>query len=136
MITLELITPMGEVANVIGEPMRGAGWYGHTTGLHTVAIRVLNFRGRVSVQATIANDPTVSDWFSVLPDAIPYIEYPQRGYVVQMPSSGETSIFGFNFMTNAMWVRALVTRDYLIPPLATPIQIMPYGVVDYVKLSY
>jgi hypothetical protein len=135
-ITLNLLEPMSEVINMIGSPMRGAGWYGHTTGLHTVAIRVLNFQGRVSVQATVATEPTDTDWYSVLPNGVPYIQYPQLSYVLQMPSNGETSIFGFNFSTNAVWVRAVVTRDYLIPPVFMPVQIMPFGVVDYVKLSY
>lgn len=136
MITLNLLAPMGEVISVTGDPMRGAGWYGHTTGLHTVAIRVLNFQGRVSVQASIATVPTDSDWFSVLPDAVAYIQYPQSGYVIQSPSQGETSTFGFNFSTNAVWVRAIVDRAYLIPSTSTPMQIMPYGTVDYVTLSY
>lgn len=135
-VTLNLLEPMVEVIDVTGLPQRGAGWYGHTTGLHTVAIRVLNFQGRVSVQATVATTPGDSDWFSVLPDAVPYIQYPQMGYVVQSPSTGETSIYGFNFSVNAVWVRALVTRDYLIPSLFTPLQLMAYGSVDYVTLCY
>jgi hypothetical protein len=136
MITLNLLDPMDEVISVTGDATRGAGWYGHTSGLHTVAIRVLNFQGRVSVQASIATAPTDSDWFSVLPDGVPYIQYPQPGYIVQAPNQGETSVFGFNFSTNAVWVRALVDRSYLIPSTYTPLQIMQYGVVDYVTLSY
>lgn len=136
MVTLELLPMMGEVINMTGEPVRGAGWYGHTTGLHTVAIRVLNFQGRVSVQATIAVDPTETDWFSVLPNEVAYIQYPQERYLVQLPATGETSVLGFNFYSNVVWVRALVSRDYMLYWTLTPPQIMQYGVVDYVKLSY
>lgn len=136
MITLNLLAPMEEVISVTGDRHRGAGWYGHTNGLHTVAIRVLNFRGRVSVQATLANEPTDSDWLSVLPNHVSYIEYPQRGYIVQSPNTGETSVYGFNFSLNAVWVRAIVDRAYLIPSTYTQQQIMAYGLVDYVTLSY
>lgn len=134
--SLHLLPPLGETINLQGDPLRGAGWYGHTNGLHTVAIRVTNFQGRIIVQASIVTDPTDDDWFSVLPDAVPYLQYPQRGYVPVLNHPGETSTIGFNITTNAVWLRASVDRDYLIPSLATPQQIMAYGTVDYVLVNY
>lgn len=65
--SLHLLAPPGEVITLVGDNVRGAGWYGSTTGLHTIAIRVLNFQGQVSVEASIATLPTASDWYSVLP---------------------------------------------------------------------
>ena len=135
-ISLNLIPPMGEVITLTGDAVRGAGWYGHTTGLHTVAIRVTNFQGRISVQAAIATTPEESDWYSVLPEGAPYIQYPHQGYIIPPPNSGETSTLGFNFTTNAVWLRAIVDRAYLIPNLATPCQISGYGTVAYVLVNY
>jgi hypothetical protein len=128
---------MGEVISLIGDKVRGAGWYGHTTGLHSVAIRVLNFHGRIKVQASIATIPMEDDWYSVLPKGIADLEYPQSNYVLSLNgSSGETSTLGFNFANNAVWLRAIVERDYLIPASNTPLQIMPYGTVRYILVNY
>lgn len=134
--SLNLLAPMGEVISVTGDPVRGAGWYGPNTGLHSVAIRVLNFQGRVSVQATLAAAPGDSDWFSVLPGAAPYLQYPRPGILVTLPSSGETSNFGFNFTSNVVWVRALVDRSYMAYPTQTPLQFSYLGIVDCILLNY
>ena len=98
--SLHLIPPMGEVISLTGDKMRGAGWYGHTTGLHSVAIRVLKSLPRTDckVQATIAIAPTEDDWYSVLPGESVYLQYPQPSY--RFPPGGfggETSTLGFNF---------------------------------------
>ena len=134
--SLNLLPPLGEVINLVGDQVRGAGWYGHTTGLHTVAIRVSNFQGRIVVQATIATEPGDADWYSVLPDSAPYIQYPHNGYIIPCGQSGETSLIGFNFTSNAVWLRASVERSYLIPNLDTPCQISNYGTVNYILVNY
>jgi hypothetical protein len=134
--SLHLLPPPGETISLVGEAVRGAGWYGHTSGLHTVAIRVLNFQGRVSVQASIATVPTETDWYSVLPGVVEFIQYPQPGYLMPSNNTGETSVGSFNFATNAVWLRATVDRSYLIPPLSSPLQIMPFGTVSYILVNY
>jgi len=134
--SLHLIPPLGEVITLIGDKIRGGGWYGHTSGLHSVAIRVLNFRGRIKVYASIATQPADEDWYSVLPDNAAYIEYPHPDYIIPINRQGETSTIGFNFTTNAVWLRAVVDRDYLIPSMYTPLQIMPYGTVSYILVNY
>lgn len=134
--SLLLLAPLGEVINTVGDQVRGAGWYGHTSGLHTVAISVVNFQGRISVQASIATVPGDADWYSVLPDAASYIQYPHTGYIIQPNLSGETSVISFNFSTNAVWLRASVDRSYLIPSFDTPLQIMCYGTINYILVNY
>ena len=126
---------MGEVVSVIGTPVRGAGWYGPTGGLHSVSIRVLNFQGRISLQASVVPIPTDADWFSVLPDAAAYWQYPRPGFVAQGPCSGETSNVGFNFGVNAIWVRATVDRSYFATG-ETPPMLQYVGVVDSILLNY
>ena len=134
--SLNLLPPLGEVINRTGDRVRGSGWYGYSTGLHTVAINVSNFQGRIRIQASIATDPSDGDWYTVLPDGVDYIQYPRPGTVLMPPQFGETSTFGFNFSTNAVWVRAIVERDYLIPNTATPEQIAGFGTVNYILLNY
>ena len=131
-----MLAPLDETISMVGDKIRGAGWYGRTNGLHTVAIRVANFQGRLAVEASIATDPGEDDWYSVLPSAVAYIQYPRAGYVVPPNAGGETSVFGFNFSTNAVWLRASVDRSYLIPSISTPLQIMPFGTISYVLVNY
>jgi hypothetical protein len=133
--SLNLLEPMGEVISVTGQPIRAAGWYGPTTGFHTSSIRVLNFQGRISVQASLALTPGDNDWFSVLPEGVAYWQYPRPGFVVQIPNTGETSNVGFNFTCNAIWVRAIVDRSYFASN-QSPWMLQYIGVVDCILLNY
>lgn len=135
-ISLNMLEPMDEVISVTGTPVRGAGWYGPTYGLHTVVIQVQNFQGRISIQAALTADPIDSDWFSVLPGNVAYIQYPQRNYIVGTPETGESSNYGFSFFSNVVWLRAIVDRSYLIPTFAYPACIGAYGLVNYILLNY
>ena len=135
--SINLLAPMDEVIDVIGDPVKGAGWYGHTTGIHTVAIKVSNFRGRISAQASIVTEPSSdADWFSVLPNDVPYIEYPRYPFMPVSPTTNETSIMGFTFISNVVWVRAIVNRSYFIPPHANGMYISTFGQVDYILLNF
>jgi hypothetical protein len=114
-----LLSAMPSVVDYTGIPVKAAGWYGHTKGLHTISICVHSFQGRISIQGSQALNPTDNDWFSVpypSPYTLPYIQYPRP--VPQLnpnTRNGETSTFGFNFNVNCLWLRATVTRDYLFP---------------------
>jgi hypothetical protein len=133
--SLNLLDPMGEIVSVTGNPVRAAGWYGPTTGLHSICIRVLNFQGRIGIQATLARTPSEQDWFSVLPNGEPYWQYPRPDYIVQSPSFGETSNIGFNFTCNAVWVRASVDRAYFAVG-DTPLILQGLGSVDSILINY
>jgi hypothetical protein len=134
--TLNLIKPMGEVITITGDPVRAAGWYGPNNGLHSITINVQNFTGRVSIQAALTPAPQDSDWFSILPNAAPYIQYPQRTYVVTSPSTGETSNYQFTFAANVMFVRAIIDRSYFIPAQSMPPYIGSFGLVDSIVMKY
>jgi hypothetical protein len=131
-----LIKPMLEQISIIGNPIQAAGWYGHTDGLHTISIVVQNFTGRISVQAAITTVPVDADWFSVLPGDVAYIQYPQNGYVIQSPATGETSTYDFSFTINAVWVRAVVDRSYFLAPIATPQYVSTFGLVDHILMRF
>jgi hypothetical protein len=136
--SLSLLAPMGEVASVVGPLVRAAGWYGPNTGLHTVSMRVLNFQGRVSIQATCAVVPGDADWFSVLPDQAAYMQFPRAGFIgnAQIGFFGETATVGFNFSKNVVWVRASVDRAYLTSVFDTPLTYAMLGIVDSILINY
>lgn len=127
---------MAEMLSLTGNPVRGAGWYGRPAALHTVVIRVVNLRGRVAVQGASVAVPQDSDWLSLLPDAVPYIQYPRPDYVIPPNNAGETSITSCNYTGNIVWLRASFDRTYLISPFTAPRDIMLYGTVEYVMVNY
>jgi len=135
--SINLIEPIGELSLFTGTPMRAAGWYGPTMGLHSVAIKVSNFTGQISVQASLALSPTTNDWFSVLPENVSYWQYPRSSVNTKCyGGTGETSTTGFNFICNAIWVRAIVDRTYLSYPIANTQQVFCLGTVDSILLNY
>lgn len=107
--------------------MRAAGSFGPNDGLHTFSVQTSNFRGRLSLQASLATDPQTGDWFSILANGTAYLEYPT---VNTLPNvhGGDTSIIGFNFLGNITWVRAIIDRGYL-QMMASPMQVGGFGLI-------
>ena len=82
---------------VTGEKYKGDGYYGRSDGFHTVQYTLTGFLGTVNIQATLAIDPTDSDWFTV---------YTQTYTVVN--DEGHTGTHLTNFTGNYVWVRAYI----------------------------
>lgn len=79
-------------------PEKGTGYYGISSGLHTVTYSVTNtFAGTVTMQATLASTPTESDWFDV--------DGTKMTRVYQVSNS--TSTVATTFTGNFTWVRAV-----------------------------
>lgn len=79
-------------------PEKGTGYYGISSGLHTVTYSVSNtFAGTVTMQATLASTPTDSDWFDV--------DSTKMTRVYQ--NSNTTSTVATTFTGNFTWVRAV-----------------------------
>jgi len=110
-----------------GLPVRAAGWFGPNDGLHTFSVQTANFRGRLSLQASLATDPQADDWFSILAGGRAYLEYPGVNTLPTI-TGGDTSIIGFNFLGNITWVRAIIDRDYLLL-FASPMQVGCLGLI-------
>lgn len=104
-----------EHANLTGKPCKADGWYGHTDGLHTVVIQVVNFTGRVYVEASLSMEPTEDDWFPIaLTEQTAWLQFPvdpmkPTGH----EGDGDTCTVGVSFKVNALWIRARLDRTYL-----------------------
>lgn len=103
-------------ANLTGDPVKADGWYGHVDGLHTIVISVVNFTGRIYIEASLSISPRDEDWFPVILDSsLPYLQFPLNPRVPtgEYTSGGDTSTVGFSFRINAIWLRARLDRSYL-----------------------
>lgn len=78
-----------------GVPQQAADYYGGFGNLQTLAFFLLNFRGRIRIEATLESDPTSDDdWFPV--DTFDSTE------------STITDNFSRNITGNFTWMRARV----------------------------
>lgn len=82
-----------------GSKFPGDGYYGRSDGLHTVQYNLSGFLGTVSVQATLAVDPTETDWFTVYSSTYNPVN-----------DTGETGSHIINFTGNYIWVRAHISN--------------------------
>jgi len=105
-----------EKANLIGEPCKADGWFGHKRGLHTVVVQVVNFTGRIYLEASLELNPTESDWFTIpLSDSTDYLQFPINPLkpTGTYDSGGDTAAIGVSFKVNALWLRARLDRTYI-----------------------
>ena len=85
---------------IVSEKYKGCGYYGQNNGLHTVQYSTINgFNGVVNIQASLASDPTETDWFDVDNTTL---------------GTGLTPVFDqtlvINFAGNFVWVRGIITQ--------------------------
>lgn len=120
--------------NLTGEKVRADGWYGFSDGLHTVAIYLNNFRGRLVFEASIATDPQDGDWFPVEMSGAPYMQFP-RDVMNPTGDSGDTGTIGMNITGSFIWLRARVDRSYIVPAPIDDLGIAAYGYVDRILLN-
>jgi hypothetical protein len=123
----------GQVS-VVGGKIRADGWYGHTDGLHTVSIYLMNFTGRVCFEASIASDPTDFDWFPVEIQGQQFLSFPRNP---NRPTgvTGDTGAVGMNIIGNYTWLRVRVERDLIDPTTEAKVLAGLFGQVDRVLLN-
>lgn len=87
----------------ISEKVKGDGYFGNSDGFHTVAYSATqSFVGTITMQATLASEPTETDWFNIQNTTSTYTELNVR-------STSTVDIY--NFYGNFVWVRGQVSID-------------------------
>ena len=120
----------GSSLNVTSDKVEGDSFYGYTDGIQTIAIKYDAFKGRVSVQGTLALEPTDADYFDIqIPGGLPAS---QGGYK-QFPTSGTDGFSGVEAYTlqgNFTYLRVKIDRSYL-----GNTYVSDYGQVNYIRSS-
>ncbi len=123
---------IGNVAqlNQTGTAQRAAGYYSTAVngGWHTISADLVDFTGRIIIEATLVADPAESDWFAVqltsanavgdidggtADNASNYAQYPQDPDA-PTDAHGDTGTFGWTLRGNFVWIRARIDRSYLV----------------------
>ena len=139
--SVSMMSHTGTQWNVIGQPIRGDAYYGYTDGIHTVQIIYQNFVGGFGIQGTLALNPEPEDWFWIKMNPngdtyTPYITFPDNQLAPTGANGGDTGSIASTFIGNFVFLRAVVTRDYLLPAPINPIwDTWTYGQIDQVLLS-
>lgn len=136
-----MMTNTGTQWNVYGDPVRADAYYGYTDGIHTVQVIYQNFVGGFGLQGTLALDPKPEDWFWIKLNTWgdvnnPFITFPQEQLEPTGLNGGDTGSMATTFIGNFVFLRAVLTREYIQPPVANPQwQTWQYGQIDSVLLS-
>jgi hypothetical protein len=87
----------------ISEKVKGDGYFGGSDGIHTVMYAVSpNFVGTVTMQATLATEPSSSDWFNVVGTTATYTSLNIRT---------TATVSSYNFTGNFVWARGHIALD-------------------------
>jgi len=102
--SIQLMGDTGTNFNVTSDSVRADSFYGFTDGLHTVAIYMNNFTGRLFIEGTLATVPTDNDWFSINIG---------NNVVDYMDATAHTGVIAKTFQGNFVYLRGRVDRSYL-----------------------
>lgn len=83
--------------------VKGDGYFGGSDGLHTAMYTSTpTFQGTVTMQATLASEPTENDWFNVAGTTSTYTAANVRT---------TSTVDLYNFTGNFVWVRSYIAID-------------------------
>lgn len=139
--SVTMMSTTGTDWDVIGEKVRADAYYGYTDGLCSIQVIYQNLVGGFGIQGTLALDPQPEDWFwiKINPNGdvnTPFIPYPLDPYAPTGANGGDTGSMAFTFLGNFVFLRAVLTRDYLQPlPVNPQWNTWQWGQIDRVLLS-
>lgn len=127
----------GNSMEAVGEKIRADAYYAQSDGLHSVAIHLQNFTGRIYIEATLISDPQENDWFPIiLSGGSAYVEYP---LIPGQPSSGlqgDTMVDAFTFQGNFLYLRARMDKTYYRPIPASNAEKALLGSITKIMLNH
>jgi hypothetical protein len=108
----------GAPYTVVGNTFPAAAYYLGNKDLQTVNIKLDQVVGNIIIEATLATQPTITDWFNVYK-----LEANNNAPANTEPQLASNSSTYTNIEGNFVYMRAKIEN-------------FDYGIVNYVKLSY
>jgi hypothetical protein len=116
------------VQTLTGNRAKGTGYYGRSDGIHTVQFRITGFKGVITIQGTLVDEPTDGDWFDITLENPGEFSIDTTGLIAKSAdvenieyTTTTTESRTYNFTANVLWVRAKITE-------------WTHGTVDFVNL--
>jgi len=127
-LSIQVMGDSGGNLNLTTDKVRASGWSGYSSPMMTVSLGLNNFKGRIYIQGTLADNPNEDDWFNLhLSGATDYVQYPRDNSMTNV-----TYTDSFSFSSNLIYIRVKLDRSYITP---TP-TIYQVGNVKKILLSY
>ncbi|WEM33286.1 hypothetical protein EJP02_225 [Escherichia phage EJP2] len=128
--------------NEVSLPLAAGGYYGSTTGLHTIAFTLRQFVGRIYVEATLSSNPEEADWFPIkfTESCRYYMEFTDTRIYDEnrdnfIEESGATGTFAETLVGNFTYLRVGIERNYIsIDP--TEYQKRKGGKLEEVQINF
>jgi hypothetical protein len=104
------------VKSITGPSVPGDGYYNRSDGLHTVQWSIVNFIGRIKLQASLHRNPGNDDWFDVSFGSLLEFTIDTTGKVSQATinsvtyTQATTGSFVNNFVGNYVWIRVNISE--------------------------
>jgi hypothetical protein len=120
----------GSTLNVTTDKVEADSYYGYTDGLQTIAISYNAFKGRITVQGSLALTPTDNDWFDIQVSGGlnaaggGYKQFPTTG------TAGFTGVEAYTIQGNFTYLRVKMDRSHLGSTYDSD-----YGSINYIRLS-
>lgn len=94
--------------------VKGDSFYGYSDGWHTIQIVYSQFVGRLHVEATLAIEPTDTDWFGIKPQTTLGTEYSAGQSYVQFNSNNPgDGAEAYTFRGNFTYLRVRMDRAHV-----------------------
>ena len=79
--SVTMMSASGTEMNKYSNPVKGDSYYGYTDGIHTMQVTYNQFVGRIRIQATLALEPTESDYFDLVVTSSMGTAFNEGGYL-------------------------------------------------------
>lgn len=108
--------------------LKGKGYYSSNEGLHTIQVKVSNFKGNITLEGTLSTNPTNNDWSEIkLGTGNFVVDTTGLASSVNVSSISYTQITSkteiFNLKGNYVYIRVKVHN-------------FTQGTVNYIKYNY
>ena len=115
-----ILSATGSSMNSYGIAVKADSYYGYTDGFHTIQVTYNQYVGRMRIQASLALEPTDSDWFDIQQDISTFgsitnqaVAWNPAGYIqfnVNDPGDGSQA---YSFTGNFTWIRVYADRTHI-----------------------
>lgn len=111
--SVTILSATGTEMNKYSTVVKGDSYYGYTDGFHTIQVIYNQFVGRLRLQATLSLDPTVSDWFDVVPSNTLGTSFNEAGFVQFNANDPAAGSEAYSFSGNFTFIRVYMDREHV-----------------------
>lgn len=115
-----ILEATGSAMNKYGTQVQADSYYGYTDGFHTIQVTYSQYVGRLRIQATLALEPTDSDWFDLQQDVSTFgsitnnvVAWNPAGYIQFNANDPGNGSQAYSFTGNFAWIRVYVDRSHI-----------------------